>query len=231
MVNDGLRKNINIYNNTIYNNGEYIYYSGGIKIESSNVEDISILNNICSQNIQYQIGVHNDALDEVSVEYNLIDGEQIHEISVYGENYILDSPGFVDTSNMNFHLTENSPAIDEGHPDPQYNDPDGTRNDIGAFYYAQSGVVTRDTFAFFFDPPNVFSSSTVISYSIQRADFVTLKIYDLLGREIGMLVNELQEAGTYSYPYNGTSLAGGIYFFKLQVGNDFSETRKMLLLR
>jgi hypothetical protein len=230
-VDDGLRKNINIFNNTVYNNGEYIYYSGGIKIESSNVENISVLNNICSKNLQFQIGVNDDALDEVTVDYNIVDGEQIHEIAFYGDHCILDYPDFVDTSNLDLHLNENSPAIDAGYPDTQYNDPDGTRNDIGAHYFDQSESAILDTFAFVLDFPNVFGSSTIISYKIQRADFITLKIYDLLGREIQTLVNEFQEANTYYYPYDGTALANGIYYSKLQAGNNFSVTRKMILIR
>lgn len=223
-VEDGLRKDIKIHNNTFYKN------AGGIVIETSNVENISVLNNICSENIVFQIAiVHEEAIEDVTVEYNIFDGEQIDDVSLYSEHYILDSPEFADTANMDFHLTENSPAIDEGHPDPQYNDPDGTRNDIGAYYYDQSGGVISDTSPFVLDCPNLIGSSTVISYSIQRADFITLKIYDLLGREIQTLVNEFQEANTYSY--NVRHLASGIYYVKLQVGNDFQITRKMILIQ
>jgi hypothetical protein len=224
-VKDGLKKDIKIHNNTFYKNG------GVIIIETSNVENISVLNNICSQNTWFQIAVNNDALDEVTVDYNIVNGEQIHEIAVYGDHYILDYPDFMNTSNMDFHLTENSPAIDAGHPDVQYNDPDSTRNDIGAYYYDQTASLSPGKFILSSDSPNVFSSSTIISYRIQRADFITLKIYDLLGQEIQTLVDEFQEANTHSYPYDGTALANGIYYFRLQVGNDFSVTRKMILIR
>lgn len=79
--------------------------------------------------------------------------------------------------------------------------------------------------------PNPFNSSTTISYSIPHSDFVTLKIYDVLGREIQPLVNEFQKPGTYSANFDATKLSSGIYLYKLNVGNDFVETKRMLLIR
>jgi hypothetical protein len=79
--------------------------------------------------------------------------------------------------------------------------------------------------------PNPFNPSTIIPYSIPISDFVILKIYDMLGKEIETLVSETQPAGSYSLNYNASSLSSGIYFYKLQVGSGFSETKKMLLMR
>ncbi|MCX6163259.1 MAG: T9SS type A sorting domain-containing protein, partial [Ignavibacteriae bacterium] len=59
---------------------------------------------------------------------------------------------------------------------------------------------------------------------------VTLKIYDILGKEIETLVNEKQDAGIYEVTFDGNKLASGIYFYKLQSG-DFVETKKMILLK
>jgi len=55
-------------------------------------------------------------------------------------------------------------------------------------------------------------------------------VYDLLGREVAMLVNEKQSAGSYNVPWNASGFASGIYFYQLRVG-EFVQTRKLLLLK
>jgi hypothetical protein len=79
--------------------------------------------------------------------------------------------------------------------------------------------------------PNPFNPSTVISYSILKSAFVTLEIYDMLGREIHTLVNEFQMVGNYSFNFDASKLSSGVYFYRLQLGNDFIKTKKMLLMR
>ncbi|HRN71258.1 MAG TPA: T9SS type A sorting domain-containing protein, partial [Candidatus Woesebacteria bacterium] len=60
--------------------------------------------------------------------------------------------------------------------------------------------------------------------------FVTLKVYDILGSEVTTLVNEEKTAGRYEINYNASSLASGVYLYKLQV-NDFINVKKMILLK
>ncbi|MEJ2628807.1 MAG: T9SS type A sorting domain-containing protein, partial [bacterium] len=79
--------------------------------------------------------------------------------------------------------------------------------------------------------PNPFNTSTKISYSIQKSDFVTLKVYDILGRELQTLINEYQNGGRYSINFDASRLSSGIYFYRLQVGSNFMETKKMMLMR
>jgi photosystem II stability/assembly factor-like uncharacterized protein len=83
--------------------------------------------------------------------------------------------------------------------------------------------------------PNPFNPSTSIHYAISSTQFVTLKVYDLLGREVATLVNEEKAAGSYEIDFNvgrdsSPALASGIYFYKIQAG-DFVETKKMILLK
>lgn len=78
--------------------------------------------------------------------------------------------------------------------------------------------------------PNPFNPSTVISYSLPSAQQVTLKVYDMLGREVATLVNTRQEAGRYDVPFNAAGLASGIYLYRLQAGS-FSEAKKMMLVK
>jgi hypothetical protein len=80
--------------------------------------------------------------------------------------------------------------------------------------------------------PNPFNPSTNISYQLSSGSFVSLKIYDVLGREVGVLVNEFQTAGMHSVnlmaeKYN---LTAGVYFYRLITGN-YSSTKKMILLK
>lgn len=78
--------------------------------------------------------------------------------------------------------------------------------------------------------PNPFNPGTVISYHLSNADYVTLKIYDLLGKEVASLVNERQSAGIHSVNFKGSSLTSGTYIYKLTAGG-ISETKRMMLLK
>lgn len=78
--------------------------------------------------------------------------------------------------------------------------------------------------------PNPFNPSTTIRYSIPTSEFVSLKVYDVLGNEVATLVNEEKSAGSYEVEFNASLLSSGIYFYKLQVGN-FVETKKMILMK
>ncbi|MFH0735639.1 MAG: T9SS type A sorting domain-containing protein [bacterium] len=74
--------------------------------------------------------------------------------------------------------------------------------------------------------PNPFNPSTTISFSIPKAEFLTLKIFDILGNEVANLVNEELQAGSYNKEWNPAGLSSGIYFYRLQAGQ-FSQTHKM----
>jgi hypothetical protein len=78
--------------------------------------------------------------------------------------------------------------------------------------------------------PNPFNPTTKIEYSIPEQSFVELKVYDILGNEVAILVNEEQSAGTYKADFNGDGLASGLYIAKLNAGS-FTKTIKMSLLK
>jgi hypothetical protein len=88
----------------------------------------------------------------------------------------------------------------------------------------------RINFALFQNYPNPFNPSTNISYSIPRNGLVTIKVYDILGKEVAVLVNEAKEAGIYSSTFNASELPSGIYFYTLTSGN-FTATKKLILLK
>jgi photosystem II stability/assembly factor-like uncharacterized protein len=78
--------------------------------------------------------------------------------------------------------------------------------------------------------PNPFNPVTTIKYSIKERSTVKLILYDVLGKEIKVLVNKEQDAGDYGIDFNAGNLVSGIYFYQLKAG-DFIETKKMVLLR
>jgi hypothetical protein len=78
--------------------------------------------------------------------------------------------------------------------------------------------------------PNPFNPATTISFSLPRKSFVSLRVFDALGREVAILLADELSAGTYSRQWNAAGLASGVYFYRLQAGL-FSETRKLILLR
>jgi hypothetical protein len=78
--------------------------------------------------------------------------------------------------------------------------------------------------------PNPFNPTTTIRYQIPQAGLVSLKVYDILGKEVATLVNQRQEAGSYRVSFNAAQLSSGVYFYRIQTAG-FVETRKMLLVK
>lgn len=78
--------------------------------------------------------------------------------------------------------------------------------------------------------PNPFNPTTNINYQLSGSGFVSIKVFDLAGREIMQLVNEIKPAGYYSVKFDGANLASGIYFYRLEAGS-FSSVKKMVLIK
>jgi photosystem II stability/assembly factor-like uncharacterized protein len=78
--------------------------------------------------------------------------------------------------------------------------------------------------------PNPFNPSTVISYTLPINCYVTLKIHDMLGKEVETLINQRQGAGDHSVTFNAKNLPSGVYFYRLQAGS-YTDTKKLLLLK
>ena len=89
---------------------------------------------------------------------------------------------------------------------------------------------TPTSYKLFQNYPNPFNPNTRIKYSIPKASFVLLKIYDLLGNEIAPLVNEEKSTGNYEIEFNGSNLSSGVYFYRIQAGN-FIATKKFILIK
>ncbi len=87
-----------------------------------------------------------------------------------------------------------------------------------------------DEFALRQNYPNPFNPVTNIQYDLPFDNFVSIKIYDVLGKEVTTLVNELKAAGRYIISFNGSNFASGIYYYKIKAGN-FESIRKMILIK
>jgi len=87
------------------------------------------------------------------------------------------------------------------------------------------------TFHLLQNRPNPFNPVTLISYQLASNSFVSLKVFDLTGKEIQTMVNQQQSAGNYSVSFDASTLPSGIYFYRLITSNGFAQSRKMILLK
>ena len=78
--------------------------------------------------------------------------------------------------------------------------------------------------------PNPFNPVTNLEFWISDLGFVSLKVFDVLGKEVKTLISEIKPTGFYEVEFDGSDLASGIYFYKLEAGN-FFQTKRMILLR
>ena len=116
-----------------------------------------------------------------------------------------------------------------------------TNVSLNSFYNATEGqgivsdisngsILLPEGFRLYQNYPNPFNPSTLIGYQLSANNFVSLKIFDIAGKEISTIVNNNQPAGNYEVTFDGGGLSSGIYFYKLSAG-DFSETKKMSLVK
>ncbi|HRE41930.1 MAG TPA: T9SS type A sorting domain-containing protein [Ignavibacteria bacterium] len=102
----------------------------------------------------------------------------------------------------------------------------------GRYFMAQLSVNKSEVGDFKLNEnyPNPFNPITNISFSIPSASNVSLKVFDITGKEVAKLVNEYKSAGDYSIQFNASELSSGVYFYRLNAGN-FMSTKRMLLIK
>jgi hypothetical protein len=230
-----------IENNTIINNTT-TSGCGGINIQNSTV---SIRNNI----IRGNTSTNSNQIDfsgAVTVTYCNVQG------GFTGAGNINVDPLFADS---NYVLQISSPCIDKGDSSLIYNDIEdpnnatfakypsrgGLRNDMGAYGGPLARLLTNQLigipnigtqtpveYALYQNYPNPFNPSTKITFDIPKSEFTRLVVYDILGKEVAVIVNEFKQEGRYSVDFNASGLASGIYFYTLRNGN-FTITKKMIL--
>lgn len=93
-----------------------------------------------------------------------------------------------------------------------------------------SDIETVENYALDQNYPNPFNPSTIVNYQVPEKGFISLKVYDILGREVKTLVNEVKTQGKYSVTFDEANLTSGVYIYQLKV-NGFSSTKKMILTK
>jgi parallel beta-helix repeat protein len=235
--------NITIINNTITENSAS-YFGGAIYMYNSFSE---ILNTILWSNMADSSGNEiflYDNRSSIIITYSNIQG------SWEGEGNIDEDPLFRDPNNGNFHLMStycndslDSPLIDMGYPDLSDSLLDcdwglrTERSDMGAYGGGNNQakideyiIQVSNQFTLSQNYPNPFNPTTTISFTIDHPQFVTLKVYDLLGREVSTLIDNDRQAGQHTVLFDASELTSGIYFYRLQAGY-ITESKRMVLLK
>ena len=149
------------------------------------------------------------------------------------------------SSNQNISVTFDAQGLNEGTYQAQLNITSNGGNTVLPVIIYVSNTVDVKTideipseFVLKQNYPNPFNPTTTINYSLPQNSFVTLKIYDILGKEIKTLIQQNEAPGNYSVKFNGDGLASGIYIYKIQANNlesssgqIFSDTKKFFLLK
>ena len=112
--------------------------------------------------------------------------------------------------------------------------PNFNSNSVNLIYLQPSAISKNKTelkdYLLYQNYPNPFNPSTNIRFNIPGNSFVTLKVFDILGKEIATLVKEKLYAGEYEVSYTGTNLTSGVYFYKVEAG-EFTDIKKMVLIK
>ena len=214
--------NTHVYNNSIYFDNDYF---SAIECRFPETQDVYIANNLSNKIIWFRDGATG------IVEYN-----NINAISDW----------FIDESTGDLHLSSDtlSQVIDQGISISGLTEdfdgdirPQGSGIDIGADEYflmtsiENNSKINTENFRLKQNYPNPFNPTTTIEFQLAMECNVSLKIFDLLGREVATLVNnEAMLAGSYAKLWNASSMASGVYFYQL-LTDTFFKTRKLILLR
>lgn len=181
-------------------------------------------------------------LDQGELEYYFV--EDLDLQAPESSNNLSGDPLFVNLDSENYHLLTGSPAVNAGNPDPQYNDIDGSRNDIGAYggedyfvniYDEKYSFQILERNNLIHNYPNPFNSITSIIYQLHKDSYAVLKIYNIHGQLVKTLIEGKQREGSYKIQWNGidengNSVAEGLYIYHL-TADGLSQSNKMILIR
>ncbi len=232
-----------IENNAIINNSASTG-CGGLRLYNANF--ITAKNNIVWGNLPSQLYISGCT---PSISYCDIQG------GYSGTGNINLNPQFIGST---FYLSSNSPCIDAGDTSAIYKDPEdplnpgfallpalGTvRNDMGVFGGPHCTIIgssiisirnpgknsVTDEYVLYQNYPNPFNPTTRIDFDIPKRGLVILKVFDINGREIKTLVNEIKPPGTYEVCLNASKLPSGVYFYRMETDN-FTDVKKMIFLK
>lgn len=243
-----------VENNTIFWNSSTGTVNTGVNGRGGGVlaiggSTINSRNNIIGGNSQTTGGQVTGVGATVLATYSDIEG------GFAGVGNINENPMFADTS---YYLQPNSPCVDAGDTSAVFNDPPnpgnpllarwpahgGRRNDIGAYGGPWGGIIATiltsvverrgegvpDRVALFQNYPNPFNPTTTIAYELSEGGEVSLKVFDLLGKQVATLVEGVQQPGAYRVTWNARDISTGVYIYKLSAGA-YNKTQKLVVLK
>lgn len=225
---------ISIFNNTFYSNtsedgGDVYLYA------DASSATIEFYNNILWRSASPSLSF--SGAKEVIARYSDIEDGEGEEW--FGPGCIAKDPLFVDPEAGDFHLRwdnfpvedeTKSPCIDAGDPTSPP-DPDGTRRDMGAFYFNQGPQGCKES------KPNVWgvsvavkSSQIAVEYFLSKPCNVKIRLYNLAGELVETLVDTYKKTGKHKITWNAERVSSGIYFCQIRI-SDYYVTKKIILLR
>ncbi len=236
LMNNGSTGNT-LYNNILINHHNF---RGSISIDESSISGFQSDYNILENRLS-----NDDGNSNISLANWQGLGYDLHSMIAEPEVQI-----FVDHLNSNFHLLENAQAVNSGTNKvlplvfedlDNISRPQGNDFDIGCYEFQFTTRVEIDNiekdFILHQNYPNPFNPETVISYKLVVNSYVSLKVFDMLGREVAVPLDEYKEAGRYELDFDGSGLVSGVYMYRLQAvpvgrqAEEFVETKKMILLK
>lgn len=208
---------------------------------------LAMYNNSTAQYIGYSAVEHNDQICQVDQYYGLYGVDDIVVITPYGTLYNIYTRIIYDGYRNNFAGLKIADSLGTAIIGGQsgkicffatmtghvfaYNGNDGNIVDVEHLY---NNVNVPVEFSLKQNYPNPFNPSTVISWQLPVSAWVTLKVYDILGREVATLVDENRKAGSYKVQFDGSKLSSGVYFYQLKAKSSdgvFIQTKKLILIK
>jgi len=165
-------------------------------------------------------------------------GDTVRWSNVQGtHNVLADDNSFTSGSPAPAPWTYNHVFTSAGN-NPYYCEPHGGPggNGMSGVVHVQNPVsvpgdeTIADNFELNQNYPNPFNPATNIGFRISTSEFVSLKVFNVLGSEVAVLINEEKHAGYYEVEFDASDLTSGIYYYRINAGN-YSETKKMILLK
>jgi photosystem II stability/assembly factor-like uncharacterized protein len=159
--------------------------------------------------------------NEIWVSMNLIDSFLLSTDGGYNWD-LLPTPGSTILSDMTFTDYRNGWAVGKNGVILKYNS--------SLINILNTGNFTPGNFTLYQNYPNPFNPVTNLGFGISKSGFVTLKVYDVLGNEVAVLVNENKAPGYYNIQFDGSNLSSGVYYYRLE-SSGFVQTKRMMLLK
>lgn len=211
---------LDAYKLTISSNG-----NNGINFSGNTNHLLKLHSSIIDRNDQYGI-YFQSGTDFLNYNDAYLNGFGNYYNCDPGQESIEEDPRYVNYAGTDFHLLEDSPCIDSGNSNPTFNDPDGTRADMGAFYFDQSsgiigqetGAQTIKTLSIVKAYPNPFNPLLTLQVQAQIYASGRLDAYTSDGRLAAGIWEGMLQPGINTIPWRANGLASGRYFIRLQSG-------------